>query len=156
MNMKLLPGGWIYVLFSSADYTRCKIGKTDGNPLKRFKNLRTGDPCLALHVAYYIPAHFGPTSKIESSIHCDLKDYRINNHEDSYSEWFRISMEQAEGEIDRMLEEWLCEEISGPSKIHLEVLTKMYESGIQDFFEPDQYEREFAAEIFGNSYSQHD
>lgn len=154
--MKPLPGGWIYVLFSSADYTRCKIGKTDGNPLKRFRNLRTGDPCLALHVAYYIPAHFGPASKIESNIHYELKDYRINNHEDSCSEWFRISINQAEDEIDRMLEEWLDQEMSGPSNIHLEVLTKMYESGIQDFFEPDQNERKFAAWVIENSYNQHD
>jgi hypothetical protein len=149
MHMRHLPGGWIYILLSSADYTRSKIGKTIQNPLIRFRQLRTGDPCLGLLVAYYIPEHLGPVSIFESSIHNELKDYRIKNHEESNSEWFRIDADQAEQQIDWMLEGWCEQKLSSPTEIYLEVLTKMYESDIQSLFEPNLHELEFARDVAG-------
>ena len=142
--MRNLPGGWIYILLSSADYSRCKIGKTINNPLVRYRQLRTGDPCLALVVAYYIPEHLGKIEKFESGIHYEFQDYRINNHEDSKSEWFRIDAEIAEQYIDGMLEEWCKQKFASPSRINLGVLTKMYESDIQALFEPVPHDLEFA------------
>lgn len=147
--MKELSGGWIYILFSSADYRRCKIGKTINNPLARYRTLRTGDPCLALLAAYYIPAHLGPITNFETAIHFEFQDHRINNHEDSKSEWFSVDAQVAEQHIDGLLEEWCNQKLSSYSEIHLEVLTKMYESDIKSLFEPDPHDLEFARFIAG-------
>ena len=43
--------GWIYILISSSDYSRSKIGKAV-DPYKRYINLRTADPTLGFVVGY--------------------------------------------------------------------------------------------------------
>jgi hypothetical protein len=144
MHTNELPGGWIYILLSSADYTRCKIGRTSKNPLVRYRQLRTGDPCLGLVVAYYIPEQFGPVERFEASIHLDFREYRINNHEDSKSEWFRIRYSLAEQLIDCMLEDWCGQKIHYFGTVDFNKLSKMYESDIQALFEPDPRELQLA------------
>ncbi|MFA0173183.1 GIY-YIG nuclease family protein, partial [Vibrio splendidus] len=78
--------GWIYIIGSSSDYSRCKIGKTINNPLKRYLNLRTADPKLHLQVAYCVPHKL--LSKAEAAIHLELEEFRQLTHEDTLSEWF--------------------------------------------------------------------
>ena len=151
MFMITLPGSWIYILLSSSDYPRCMIGRSDGNPLIRFRNLRTGDPNLGLLVGYYVPKRLAPISKIESSIHYDFKDYRITNHEDTNSEWFRVDFEQADMYIDYLLDELLDHRLSNQADIHLDIPTKMYESDLRDIYEPDPHDRSFAEWIIKNT-----
>ncbi|WP_288855063.1 GIY-YIG nuclease family protein [uncultured Pseudomonas sp.] len=151
MYMSTLPGSWIYILLSSSDYTRCKIGRTDGKPLKRFRNLRIGDANLTLQVVYYVPAKLASISKIESSIHYEFKGYRITNHEDTNSELFRVEFEQAEMYIDYLLESFLEQELSNRSNIHLDIPTKMYESDLRDIYEPDLHDRSFAEWVLRNT-----
>jgi len=144
MNAKNLPGGWIYVLLSSQDYTRCKIGRTSGNPLVRYRQLRTADPYLGLVVTYYIPNSVGTASSFEASIHYELQDHRIINHDEGRTEWFRIEYSQAEMLIDGMLENWCSQKVHYFSCLHPDKLCKLYESDIQACFEPDPQDVEFA------------
>lgn len=140
--MSNTSGGWIYILLSSADYARSKIGKTRNNPLVRFRQLRTGDPCLGLVVAYYIPEDFGPIGKYEAKIHLEFQGIRIDTHEESESEWFRIESWRAEEIIDGMLGRWCGQSIYYADTFNPEKITKMYESAIQALFEPDQHQIE--------------
>lgn len=144
MSAKDLPGGWIYVLLSSQDYTRCKIGRTSGNPLVRYRQLRTSDPFLGLVVAYYIPNSFGSASLFEASIHYKFQNQRINNHDEGKTEWFRIEYSQAEMLIDGMLEDWCNQKVHYFSGLHPDKLCKLYESDIQACFEPDPHDVELA------------
>lgn len=137
MNTENLLGGWIYVLLSSQDYTRCKIGRTSGNPLVRYKQLRTADPFLGLVVAYYIPNSFGSVNLFEKLIHDEFKDHRIINHDEGKTEWFRIEYSQAENLIDGMLEDWCNHKIYYFGCLHLDKLCKLYESDIQACFKPN-------------------
>jgi hypothetical protein len=144
MSAESLPGSWIYVLLSSQDYTRCKIGRTSGNPLIRYRQLRTADPFLGLVVAYYIPNSVGSASSLEASIHYEFQDQRIENHNDGRTEWFRIKYSQAEMLIDGMLEDWCNQQFHNFGTLHPDKLCKLYESDIQACFEPDPHEIEFA------------
>ncbi len=139
-----LQGGWIYILLSSQDYTRCKIGRTSGNPLVRYRQLRTADPFLGLTVAYYIPNSFGLVSTFEKLIHSEFKDLKIINHDEGRTEWFRIKYSDAEKLIDGMLEDWCKQKVHYSSCLHPDKLCKLYESDIQDCFESDQQDFEFA------------
>lgn len=136
-----MPGGWIYILLTSQDYSRCKIGRTTENPLVRFRNLRTSDPFLGLVTAYYIPSHYGDISSFEASIHYEFVDHRIFSHDDRKTEWFRIEYSQAEMLIDGMLEEW-CNQTFHHS-LHPDKLCKLYEDAIKGYFEPDRSDMEF-------------
>ncbi|WP_413522522.1 GIY-YIG nuclease family protein [Photobacterium phosphoreum] len=99
-------GGWIYILMTSSDYTRVKIGMTINNPLLRLRDLKTGDPYLSLHVAYYIPSNLGLCLRnIEYLIHNHFNNIRIHflDDEDQInkpSEWFNMNYGYAESCVD--------------------------------------------------------
>ncbi len=141
------PGGWIYILISSSDYTRCKIGKSENNPLIRYKNLRTADPTLALKVAYYIPERFGPISGYEAAIHSAFHCVRMETHDDTTSEWFRIEANQAEFDIDCLLEEWTKQTDIMSTTFNCDALIKMYADDINSAYNPDLHEKAFINEI---------
>ncbi|HCE4545017.1 TPA: GIY-YIG nuclease family protein [Vibrio parahaemolyticus] len=88
--------GWIYILMTPSDYNRVKIGMTKRNPLLRLRDLKTGDPYLALQAAYFIPTNFGlRLLDIENLIHVQLEHLRIHflDDEDQVkkpSEWFTM------------------------------------------------------------------
>ncbi|GAB1620990.1 hypothetical protein AAOGI_10400 [Agarivorans albus] len=88
--------GWIYILMTPSDYNRVKIGMTKKNPLLRLRDLKTGDPYLALQAAYFIPTNFGLCLRnVEYLIHTQLEYSRIHflDDEDQVnkpSEWFSI------------------------------------------------------------------
>lgn len=151
MSANDLPGGWIYVLLTSQDYTRSKIGRTSGNPLVRFRKLRTSDPFLGLVVAYYIPNSFGSASSFEASIHAEFQDQRIYNHDEGKTEWFSIDYSQAETLIDGMLEDWCNQKVQYFSGHHPDKLCKLYESDIQACFEPDPRDVEFAKSLLSGT-----
>lgn len=98
--------GWIYVLMTSSDINRVKIGKTINNPLLRLRDLKTGDPNLTLEVAYFIPPNFGLNLKeVEELIHNDLANLRIfflddEDQKNKPSEWFRLYCKKAEETVD--------------------------------------------------------
>lgn len=145
-----LGGGWIYIFFTSENYDRCKIGKTINNPLVRFRNLRTGDPFLALRVAYFIPEKFGSIYDFENNIHFEFQDHRIETYEETNSEWFTISAEDAELWIDGYLEDWCNQKLQISYGVHEGALTKMYESDIKSIFERTEID-DFFSEIKFNS-----
>lgn len=133
-RMDRQPGRWIYILFTSSDYKRCKIGMTKNNPVDRFKALRTGDPCLAFQVGYYIPDRFGPIASFEAAIHAEFEDERIETYEETKSEWFKIPPKQAELFVDCMLEDWTGQEVLMTTAFHCDHLIKMYEYDIQSSY----------------------
>lgn len=149
MKANDLPGGWIYVMLTSEDYTRSKIGRTSGNPLVRFRTLRTSEPFLGLVVAYYIPNYFGPASAFEASIHAEFEDQRIYGHDEAKSEWFRIEYSQAEMLIDGMLEDWCNQRVQYFGDLRLDQLCKLYESDIRACFERDPDDVDFARSLLG-------
>ena len=132
--------GWIYVLISSSDYSRCKIGRAV-NPYKRYMDLRTADPTLGFLAGYYIPERYTsiyPMSEIESAIHFDLRHYRIDSFEDNKTEWFKINYET--GML--CIEECICLMFDIDLTSHCSVfdesrLIKMYEEDIKHHFKPD-------------------
>ena len=99
------PGGWIYLLMTSANYQRYKVGRTNQNPLIRFKQLRTADPCLDFEVAYFIPTSLGELSKVEAEIHRHL-ERRISFHDEKASEWFKGDVKVASELIEGFFENW--------------------------------------------------
>lgn len=94
-------GGWIYILMTSANYGRYKLGMTIGNPLVRYVQLRCGDPQLAFQVAFYVPGQFGRLRQVEHSLHKRLEDneQRIYFHDDTKSEWFKGNASDAEIDV---------------------------------------------------------
>ncbi|MDX7710740.1 GIY-YIG nuclease family protein [Aeromonas caviae] len=82
-----MEGGWIYVLMTSSDYNRYKVGLTKNNPMLRMNQLKTGDPLIGLDVAYFIPNTLGKLSKVEAALHAHLGD-PIEFHSGEASEWF--------------------------------------------------------------------
>lgn len=137
--MEKQPGSWIYILYSSSDYKRCKIGKTINNPLIRYKQLRTGDPELAFKAGYYIPDCFGPISKFETAIHLEFEDIRIDTHGDTKSEWFALPAKRAEELIDGHLEDWTDHEVFISHVFRYADLIKMYEDDIDRAYDPTPF-----------------
>lgn len=81
-------GNWIYVFMTSENINRYKVGLTRNNPLFRVNQLKTGDPYLALQLAYFIPPSLNlDISSIEAAIHQQLES-QINFHNGQKSEWF--------------------------------------------------------------------
>lgn len=102
-------GGWIYVLMSGTDINRFKVGKTINHPVERLKQLRTGDPTLALQVAYFVPALVGfQLRSLENAIHQQLAAAvgRISCYDDTISEWFHGDARNAWLELDMIFEEF--------------------------------------------------
>lgn len=83
------PGGWIYFIMTASDYDRVKIGKSRNVPMKRTSNLKTGDPNIALDYVYFVPDSVVDYSILETLIHQELDDIRIQFMETGgKSEWF--------------------------------------------------------------------
>ena len=85
-------GGWIYVLQTSSDYSRFKLGKTDGHPdgpFPRFGNLHTGDPYMTINCAFFIPARLGSAQSVEAMLHDGINELRIIDYFGKRTEWFR-------------------------------------------------------------------
>jgi len=148
MEEIMFDGGWIYIFLSSSDYTRSKIGKSI-DPLRRFREQRTSDPTLGLVVAYYIPLNVGPHGHVESSLHHYFSDYRILNHDGTKSEWFRITPEEAQLQIECLLEEWCRQEIKSAGHMSPRILTRFFESDLVGMFKPDPYELRYTQEVCG-------
>lgn len=88
----LPPGGWIYVLETSSDYNRFKLGKTNGHPkgpFPRFGNVHTGDPYMTLKCAFFIPTRLGTAHSVETMLHEGIAELRIIDYYGSRTEWFR-------------------------------------------------------------------
>jgi hypothetical protein len=130
--------GWIYLMMTPSDYNRVKIGKTKRNPRKRLSELKTGDPYLALNVAYFIPYSSGPNLKsIEDKIHDYFDSVRIHFLEDEdrvrvASEWFSLEASKSEWNVDEAFRK-LGFEITYPSnnyRVKPYVVAKYYESDL--------------------------
>lgn len=102
-----MQGGWIYVLMTSSDYHRFKVGVTKNSPVLRVNQLKTGDPFIDLQVAYFIPALLGRLAKIETFLHARL-GRRIRFHNDGLSEWFRGEPQDAWMLVESILKEMGC------------------------------------------------
>lgn len=125
---EVLDGAWIYVMMTSSDYNRFKVGRTRDNPLNRVRHLRTGDPYLALEAAYFVPTAHGHLSRIESAIHGELTG-RIAFYDGSPSEWFRGTAVSACEWIESTFEGW-WEPISGAHRIGTGTVVKAYEEDL--------------------------
>lgn len=129
--------GWIYILISSSDYSRSKIGKAV-NPYKRYINLRTADPTLGFVVGYYIPEIYSSICSVhhlENYIHCDLRDYRMDNFSEGKTEWFKIYFENAMLTVEEViLSTYGIDEIGQYSFFQENKIIKMYEADIEHIF----------------------
>ncbi len=127
-------GGWIYVIMTSADYRRFKVGRTIRNPMTRFKTLRTADPCLGLQLAYFIPSSLGDLPRVEADIHRNL-NRRIEFHDEATSEWFKGDMEAAIEWIEFLFSEWWGNGIvSDWFRPDLRQVSRVYEEGLIDIY----------------------
>jgi hypothetical protein len=126
-------GGWIYVLGTSADYQRFKIGKSK-NPLKRFKSLRTADPYLAIEAAYFIPTSRGRLSAVETAIHHRFPG-RIHFHDDEeLGEWFTGTPKMACDWMEGLFAEWFGEDVASVYMLDQDRICKAYEEDIESIF----------------------
>lgn len=105
-----LNGSWVYVLGTSSDRERAKIGITKNNPILRFSFLRCADPGLYICAAFFIPNGFELSAReIEKAVHHKLRSARIKFHNDGNSEWFWHRAELAKtvcgGYIDEFAQE---------------------------------------------------
>ena len=129
-------GGWIYVIMTSADYRRFKVGRTSGNPLVRFKALRTADPCLGLYVTYFVPSSLGELSRVEANIHRNL-ERRITFHDDTVSEWFKGDMGAAIEWIECLFAEWWGDSVVyGCFRPDLRQVSRVYEGDLLRIYGP--------------------
>lgn len=128
-NQKSLPskvdGGWIYIIMTSQNYHRVKIGKTKNNPIDRLATLRCGDPYLAMTGAFFIPESFAKVNDVEKWLHEWFRDYRIRFAEhirphgnrpahtldadtpSTFSEWFKMDESDAKNNLAIALMECL-------------------------------------------------
>jgi T5orf172 domain len=128
-------GGWIYVVMTSSDYERFKVGRTNGNPITRAKQLRTGDPKLGLLVAYFVPASRGELFKVEASIH-QLLDQRILFHDETNSEWFLGDAQEASKWIEHFFEFWMGQPVASMDKLGQGHICRAYEEDLRLFYGP--------------------
>lgn len=124
------------MLMTSSNYGRYKIGRTRGNPLKRYKTLRTGDPGLFLEVAYFIPSTHGKLSHVEAYIHAHLADVRWLFHDESESEWFRGDGQEHQIWIENWIQMATDSDIHYYSYVHPEHVCRMYEADIERHYAP--------------------
>lgn len=129
--------GWIYILISSSDYSRSKIGKAV-DPYKRYVNLRTADPTLGFVVGYYIPEIYSSicsVHRLENYIHYDLQNYRISNFSEGKTEWFKIHFEDAILAVEEVIfSTYDIDEIGQHSFFQENKIIKMYEEDIEHIF----------------------
>ncbi|MDU6431631.1 MAG: GIY-YIG nuclease family protein [Pantoea sp.] len=102
-------GSWIYVLMDGENINKFKVGKTTQHPVKRFKDIRSGNTTLAIQVAYFVPASLNiKLGELESAIHRQLAASvgRICFYDETQSEWFNGDARDAWSELDMILEEF--------------------------------------------------
>ena len=126
-----LAGGWIYVLMTSSDYNRFKVGRTIGNPLDRAKRLRTGDPGIALEAAYFVPNSHGKLSQMEAAVHREFPG-RITFHDETISEWFPGSAQWA----CEWIESVFADSLSSMYMFGQDRICRAYEADLLDFYGP--------------------
>jgi hypothetical protein len=130
--------GWIYIMMTPSDYNRVKIGMTIHNPRNRLRELKTGDPYLAINAAYFIPNKFGQNLKsIEDKIHTYFNNIRIHFLEDEdrvkvRSEWFSLEASESQWAVDDAFRS-IGFEIGSPSnnyEIKPNIVAKYYDSDL--------------------------
>ncbi|KAB8046239.1 hypothetical protein GCN78_25775 [Janthinobacterium rivuli] len=106
MPMPVLPpGSWLYLMGTSADYKRTKIGMTTNNPMLRFATLRCGDPHLFMHAAFYFPQSCSLQAfELEKRVHIAYSPIRIEFHNGGLSEWFGMNCNYAEAQCQEFIE----------------------------------------------------
>lgn len=108
-----LEGGWIYMVMTSEDYERFKIGMTRGaTPMRRVKQLRTSDPFISLLVSYFIPCKVHELSKWENALQQEFGP-PILTHDGTESEWYRGGLGEAQEWVEAKLEEWFGNPVMG-------------------------------------------
>ncbi|OAS90030.1 hypothetical protein A6I77_23295 [Achromobacter xylosoxidans] len=127
-----VQGGWIYVLGTTADYQRFKIGKST-NPLKRFKDLRTADPYLAIEAAYFVPTSKGRLSAVETAIHRQFPE-RIRFHDDEEGEWFSGTPKMACEWMECLFADWFGEDAASVYMLDQDRICKAYEEDLEAIF----------------------
>jgi hypothetical protein len=130
-----LDGGWIYVMMTSSNYNRFKVGRTNGNPLDRAKKLRTGDPGIDLQTAYFIPALHGKLSKIEAALHREFGQ-RISFHDETTSEWFYGNAKWACVLIEGLFEDWVGQPVTGMHMVCQDRICRAYAEDLISFYGP--------------------
>lgn len=102
-------GSWIYILMEGENINKFKVGKTTQHPVKRFKDIRSGNTTLAIQVAYFVPSSLNiDLGYLETSIHRQLEASvgRICFYDEAKSEWFNGDARHAWLELDMLLEEF--------------------------------------------------
>lgn len=108
-KMEESRGSWVYVLGTSSDRERAKIGITKNNPMLRFSILRCADPGLYVSAAFFIPNGFPLSArKIETGIHKSLAPSRVKFHNEGNSEWFWINASHAQQVCREYIENATC------------------------------------------------
>lgn len=130
-----LDGGWIYVMMTSSNYSRFKLGRTKKNPLGRQKTLRTADPGEDLQAAYFIPALHGKLSRIEVSVHRQFEG-RIAFHDESLSEWFPGSAQWACEWLENLFEDWTGQPVAGIDLLGQGRICRAYEADLLSLYGP--------------------
>ena len=93
--------GWIYILETSSDFNRYKVGMTKSfTPMRRVNELRCGDPNLALLCAYQIPVSEFSLRDVEWELHQSLFFCpRLLFHNGNLSEWFRVDKNEIQRHV---------------------------------------------------------
>lgn len=102
-------GSWIYVLMDGENINKFKVGRTIQHPVKRFKDIRSGNTTLAIQVAYFVPASLNINlGELESDIHRELSAGlgRICFYDEAESEWFHGDARDAWLQLDMIFEEF--------------------------------------------------
>lgn len=128
--------GWLYIMMTPSDYSRIKIGMTKNNPLLRLRDLKTGDPYLALQAAYFIPINFGMYLRdAESLIHnyfCNLRIHFLDDEDqiNKPSEWFKMDCRDSVSNVDNVFKNHgfnITDDTSNPFIIGSRTAIKYYE-----------------------------
>ena len=129
-----VTGGWIYVLMSSSNYNKFKIGRSRRNPMDRIKDVRVGDQGIGLLTAYFVPSSVGALSRVEAAIH-DQFGGRLAFHDESLSEWFEGSPDWACQWIEAVVEDWRQEPVASISSLGSGRICRAYESDLAGIYE---------------------
>lgn len=131
-----LKGGWIYVMMTSSDYNRFKVGRTTGNPLGRFRALRTSDPTLGFVVAFFVPRTFARLSQVEAALHAEFENRIPFPDDEGVSEWFLGEPAWAHQWIESILEDWQEHPVRSMSFIGQGKICRAYEDDLRFFYRP--------------------
>ncbi|MFY8325828.1 GIY-YIG nuclease family protein [Pseudoalteromonas sp. ZZD1] len=129
-----MDGEWIYVLMTSSDYDRFKIGYTRNDPIKRMKHLRTGDPGIGFQVAYFVPNSVGKARDLEKKLH-NMLGNRVEFHDGGVSEWFPGDPRDAYFIVESVFDE-LGIPITDCFDPNGNMIVRFWEEGILSFFGP--------------------